>query len=194
MNTDDLLAKRANAQRIKDFARQLKDFNKITQDPTKRTLEGEKARQLEIARNFQESKVAKAAEFAKHVPKPKSVLNKGVKSNLGSLKSNPVSGELSSVSAIRDSSTTNMSSVYREKYLTQGTRQRYEPSECFDSRIGEYDDDDDENQSNQYIHSTNRTTFLSGPCDNLPTRLEILESKYRESQRQVESIKQQFRK
>ena len=182
MNTDELLAKRANLQRIKDFAQQLKVYNKTTQDPTKRTLEGEKAHQLQIARNFQESKVVKAAEFAKHVPKPKScVPNKVVKSNLDKAKSSsiPVHVPVPACGA-------SISSVYREKYLVQGTKQRYEQQPSSECR------DDDEYQS--YHSTTNQATSFHEPCDHSPTRLELLESKYKESQRQVESIKQSFRK
>lgn len=194
LNTDELLAKRANMQRIKDFANQLKAHNKAVQDPTKRTLEAEKQRQLEIARNFQQSKVAKAAEFAKHVPKPKRVSNEVV--SINSIRSN----QPNVVASTRGTSKINSSSsAYRDKYLAHGFLNQHES--CRHSLLADdyvsNDDDDEENRGFKiYGKDSNFQSKSIDPRINqhLPTRLELLESKYRESQRQIESIKQSFRK
>lgn len=70
LNTDELLAKRANLQRIKEFSKNLHTYNKSNQDPAKRSLPGDAAKELAIAKRYQESKVMKAIEFANKVPKP----------------------------------------------------------------------------------------------------------------------------
>lgn len=61
MNTDELKAKRANVERIKEFSKNLKQFNKemITQQPPPPEPEKEP------------SKRDKALAFAENIPKPK---------------------------------------------------------------------------------------------------------------------------
>lgn len=195
MNTSELLAKRANLQRIKDFARQLKDFNKSTLDPSKpRYLEGRRARQVEIARKFQESKVARAAEFAKHVPKPRKVVNEVVQ--VGSLRSNPVVPSRT-VSVSHDKtqamSTHQGSAVYRDKYLVHGAQQSVT---CAGSRSsGMRGDEDDDDGSSEFESDLVDSRFeeRKDKSTSLSTKLDQLENKYIESRRQVESIKNSYR-
>lgn len=144
-------------QRIKDFAKQLKQFNKMTQDPTKRTLEVEKARQVEIAQKFQESKLAKATEFAKKVPKPKRVPNE--------------------VITMQDVGPTK---TYQH---TSGHKQLVPPNDEDFCTTSQRLSVSEPSSKQKEIHS----------CSHSPSRLEQLESKYRETQRQVEFIKQSFR-
>ena len=61
MNTDELLAKRANIQRIKEFSKSLQTYNKqtITQHSNnsgKKGLSGAEAKEIEISQKYQESK------------------------------------------------------------------------------------------------------------------------------------------
>jgi hypothetical protein len=71
LNTDELIAKRANLQRVKEFARNLKQYNDSTliQQPKLPAA----AEQVEINKSMQKlvSKRTKAIEFAKQIPKPK---------------------------------------------------------------------------------------------------------------------------
>ncbi len=66
LNSEELVAKRANAQRIKDFARNLQSFNKDQIVKQKESLEvnPRQERKEPTARD-------KAREFAKNIPKPK---------------------------------------------------------------------------------------------------------------------------
>ena len=59
LNTDELLAKRANIQRIKEFSKSLQTYNKnATQHITnnKKGLSGAEAKEIEISQKYQESK------------------------------------------------------------------------------------------------------------------------------------------
>lgn len=71
LNTDELIAKRRNAERIKEFSKQLRAFNQeaITQQP--KLPSSTEQSDLNIARAKYESNRQRALEFAKHIPKPK---------------------------------------------------------------------------------------------------------------------------
>lgn len=71
LNTDELVAKRKNLDRIKEFSKQLRHFNQevIMQQPKKPSAVEEN--DLNIARSKLESNRQRALEFAKNVPKPK---------------------------------------------------------------------------------------------------------------------------
>ncbi len=70
LNTDELVAKRKNADRIKEFSRQLRHFNKdvLTQQP--KLPSSTEAKDLVTSKVKQESARQKALEFAKNIPKP----------------------------------------------------------------------------------------------------------------------------
>ena len=70
MNSDILKAKRANADRIKDFSKQLNEFNKISLSDQKRIPYSCEASGVEISRRKLESNRERAMQFAKHIPKP----------------------------------------------------------------------------------------------------------------------------
>lgn len=74
MNTDELVAKRANAERVKEFSKNLKKFNKEAM-PRKDPQEMEIAAKQKKAE--ENSKRDKAREFAKNIPKPKVRVNSG---------------------------------------------------------------------------------------------------------------------
>jgi hypothetical protein len=71
LNTDELVAKRKNQERIKEFSKQLRNFNQevIMQQPKKPSSIEEN--DLTVAKGKQESNRQRALEFAKHIPKPK---------------------------------------------------------------------------------------------------------------------------
>jgi hypothetical protein len=71
LNTDELIAKRKNADRIKEFSKQLRHFNQdvITQQPKKPSAIEEN--DINIAKSKQDSTRQRALEFARNVPKPK---------------------------------------------------------------------------------------------------------------------------
>lgn len=72
LNTDELIAKRKNVDRIKEFSKQLRTFNQemIMQQPKKPSSVEEN--DMVVAKGKQESNRQKALEFAKNIPKPKS--------------------------------------------------------------------------------------------------------------------------
>ena len=88
LNTDELKAKRANLERVKEFSRNLHSFNKqsIRQQP-KLPPSSEK-RGIEISKQKMESRRQKALDFAKKIPKPKAsdntAIQRGVPSELSS--------------------------------------------------------------------------------------------------------------
>lgn len=63
LNTEELVAKRANAERIKEFSKNLKQFNK--QAMPKRDVDDQCQQQAEP------SKRDRARQFAQNIPKPK---------------------------------------------------------------------------------------------------------------------------
>lgn len=70
MNTEILKAKRANADRIKDFSKQLNNFNKINLSDQKKIPYSSEASGVEISRRKIESNRERAMQFAKQIPKP----------------------------------------------------------------------------------------------------------------------------
>lgn len=76
LNTDELIAKRKNLDRIKEFSKQLRQVNAdmLTQQP--KLPSASEQNDLQIARNKYESTRQRALEFAKNnVPKPKVARN-----------------------------------------------------------------------------------------------------------------------
>jgi len=71
LNREELVAKRANHERIKEFSKNLQSFNKqvLLQQP--KLPPSTEASSLVISKQLQESKRAKAVKFAKLIPKPK---------------------------------------------------------------------------------------------------------------------------
>mmetsp|Transcript_9617 Transcript_9617/g.13147 ORF Transcript_9617/g.13147 Transcript_9617/m.13147 type:complete len:378 (-) Transcript_9617:24-1157(-) len=71
LNTEDLIAKRANVDRVKEFAKNLQQFNHEHLRTQKKLPPSNEKFEIEIAQKKQESKRQKAIEFAKNIPKPK---------------------------------------------------------------------------------------------------------------------------
>ncbi len=69
LNTEELKAKRANADRIKEFSKKLDSYNKEQIKSTRREDDGDTGTRLNKAEV--KSSREKALEFAKNVPKPK---------------------------------------------------------------------------------------------------------------------------
>lgn len=67
LNSDDLVQKRANMERIKAFSKNLRDINKVTTSGTKKSSENNASGSPKKPMSTRD----KALEFAKRVPKPK---------------------------------------------------------------------------------------------------------------------------
>lgn len=70
LNTDILKAKRANADRIKDFSKQLNDFNKVSLGDQRRLPYSSEASGVQISKKKLESNRERAMQFAKNIPRP----------------------------------------------------------------------------------------------------------------------------
>jgi hypothetical protein len=74
LNTDVLRAKRANLERIKEFSRNLKQYNKQALDQQKKLPNSEELNDIEINKRKLESNRERMLSFAKNnIPKPKIV-------------------------------------------------------------------------------------------------------------------------
>jgi hypothetical protein len=71
LNSDELVAKRANADRVKEFSKNLKHFNKQSLGNQKKVPSGQELVQASVAKSKVDSKREKMLEFAKNIPKPK---------------------------------------------------------------------------------------------------------------------------
>jgi hypothetical protein len=71
LNSAELVAKRANVERIKEFAKNLHEYNKNTMLQQKKLPASTEVREIVLDKMKHESKRNKALEFAKHIPKPK---------------------------------------------------------------------------------------------------------------------------
>ena len=81
LNTDVLRAKRANLERIKEFSRNLKQYNKQALDQQKKLPNSEEVNDIEIAKRKMESNRERMLAFAKNnIPKPKLVASDDNKS------------------------------------------------------------------------------------------------------------------
>ena len=76
MNTEVLKAKRANADRIKDFSKQLNEFNKLNLLDQKKVPHSSEASGVEMCRKKMESNRERGMQFAKQIPKPSSLKTK----------------------------------------------------------------------------------------------------------------------
>ena len=70
MNTDILKAKRANAERIKDFSKQLQDFNKASLSEQRRLPQSSELSDVQVSKRRLESNRERAIQFSRGVPKP----------------------------------------------------------------------------------------------------------------------------
>eukprot|EP01038_Epipyxis_sp_PR26KG_P014997 gene14997-20174_t len=87
LNTDELVAKRANMNRIKDFSNNLKSFNQVTLRNQQKLPAANEQNDMEIAKKKMDSKRLKAIEFAKNIPKPK------IKNNKNNLNNNNMNND-----------------------------------------------------------------------------------------------------
>ena len=71
LNTEELIAKRANLDRVKEFAKNLHNFNHEHLRNQKKLPPSNEKNEMEIAHKKLESKRQKAIDFAKNIPKPK---------------------------------------------------------------------------------------------------------------------------
>lgn len=81
MNTSELVAKRANAERIKQFSKNLNDFNKVSIKNNISADEKEAMKQVKVV-----SKREKALQFAQNVPKPKVIEKSSAMTNNNGMK------------------------------------------------------------------------------------------------------------
>jgi hypothetical protein len=80
LNTTELVAKRANAERIKQFSKNLNDFNRVS---IKNNITADEKEQEANSRAKVLSKREKANQFAQNVPKPKVCDNGSLANNKG---------------------------------------------------------------------------------------------------------------
>jgi hypothetical protein len=71
LNTEELIAKRKNLERIKEFSKQLKSYNKEVLSNQPKLPAANEQLDLEIAKKKYDSNRIRAMEYAKHIPKPK---------------------------------------------------------------------------------------------------------------------------
>eukprot|EP01041_Mallomonas_annulata_P002338 gene2342-4547_t len=71
LNSEELVAKRANAQRIKEFSKNLKSFNEQSLQQQRRLPPSSEAVSVTLTKKKEESSRGKALSFAKNIPKPK---------------------------------------------------------------------------------------------------------------------------
>jgi Jhy protein len=72
-----LKAKRANADRVKDFSKQLHEFNKVSLSDQRRLPYSSEAVGVQMTKKKLESSRERANQFAKKIPKPAIVKPKG---------------------------------------------------------------------------------------------------------------------
>lgn len=70
LNSDELIAKRNNAERIKQFSKNLTEYNKETLTNQRKLPSATEKQAIEISIKKSESKAYKAKEFSKNIPKP----------------------------------------------------------------------------------------------------------------------------
>jgi hypothetical protein len=71
LNSEELIAKRANAERIKEFSRRLASYNRQVTSTQKKLPSAKEQAEMATNKSKIESKREKAREFAKNIPKPK---------------------------------------------------------------------------------------------------------------------------
>ena len=72
LNTEELVAKRANQNRIKEFSKNLKEFNKnMIQKESQDDLNQNNQQQQQQQQKKEESKKEKSLQYAQNIPKPK---------------------------------------------------------------------------------------------------------------------------
>jgi hypothetical protein len=75
LNSEELIAKRKNVDRIKQFSKQLREFNKDVMQQQPKLPSAVEQNDIEISKKKFDSNRIRAMEYARQVPKPK--LNKG---------------------------------------------------------------------------------------------------------------------
>jgi hypothetical protein len=71
LNTDTLKAKRANKERVKEFSKNLQEYNKGEIQAHKKLPASTESRDLELSSNKQQSKTERMKQYGKRIPKPK---------------------------------------------------------------------------------------------------------------------------
>lgn len=71
LNTDTLKAKRANKERVKEFSKNLQEYNKSEIQAHKKLPASTESRDLELSSNKQQSKTERMKQYGKRIPKPK---------------------------------------------------------------------------------------------------------------------------
>jgi hypothetical protein len=75
LNTEELVAKRKNADRIKQFSKQLRDFNKESFSNQPKLPSSVEQSDLMTSKKKYDSNRIRGMEYAKHIPKPKLATN-----------------------------------------------------------------------------------------------------------------------
>jgi len=73
MNREDLKAKRANLDRIKEFSKNLQNVNKAVLSDQKKVPSASEMADIKVSKQKGGSNFARATEYARNVPKPKVV-------------------------------------------------------------------------------------------------------------------------
>lgn len=71
LNSDELIAKRANAERIKEFSKNLRNFNSQMIGNQQKLPSGSESHEIDNAKKKMLSARERALQFAKNIPKPK---------------------------------------------------------------------------------------------------------------------------
>ena len=71
MNRDELKAKRANLNRMKEFSKNLNNVNKTVISEQRRLPPSHEARDIKVNQDAQGSSRIRALEFSRNVPKPR---------------------------------------------------------------------------------------------------------------------------
>lgn len=71
LNREDLIAKRANLDRVKEFSRNLHNYNRQVLSQAPKLPSASEKRDIRLSEQKYQSNRQKALEFAKSVPKPK---------------------------------------------------------------------------------------------------------------------------
>ncbi len=71
LNTEELIAKRNNLERIKQFSKNLSNYNKEALVSQRKLPSAAEKHDIEVSNKKQESKQARAKEFSRNIPLPK---------------------------------------------------------------------------------------------------------------------------
>jgi hypothetical protein len=71
LNSEELIAKRANAERVKEFSKNLKHYNMQNLRQQKKVPSGQEMSQIQQSKELVKSKRERMKEYTRNIPKPK---------------------------------------------------------------------------------------------------------------------------